>query len=81
MHRFLSDQDSSAIRLFEAGENLDEGGFAGAIRADQTVHFARINLEIHALERLDASEMFPEIANSDEWRSAIGDRQWFAHQS
>ena len=37
--------DRAAIRLMRASDDLDEGGFAGAILAHQSVHLARPQVE------------------------------------
>ena len=52
------DIDRAAIRLVCAGDDLDERRFARAILAEQRMHFARPQIERHALERTHRAEGF-----------------------
>ncbi len=41
LDRLAVEQDLARVWLLEAGEDLDEGGFAGAVLAHQGVDFTR----------------------------------------
>jgi hypothetical protein len=48
-------QDGAGIRAHGAGEDLDEGALAGAILAEQRMHFARGRAELGVAQRHDAT--------------------------
>ena len=49
--------DRTGVHLVDAGQALDQRGFARAVFAQQRVHLAAPEREIHAVERLDAREL------------------------
>jgi hypothetical protein len=51
------EMDGAPVRLVDAGDDLHQGRFAGAIVADQGHHFAGIDLEIDTEQDLDRPEM------------------------
>jgi hypothetical protein len=51
-HRLTIKKDTTRGRLFEAGEDLDERGFTGAVFAHQRMDFARRHVEIDAEQHL-----------------------------
>jgi hypothetical protein len=50
-----------------AAENLDEGGFAGAVITDEGEHFARVDVEIDFFECGNVGEALGEPAGRKEW--------------
>ncbi|MDT4879369.1 hypothetical protein FQZ97_1150380 [compost metagenome] len=50
-HGLALPQDLSAGRRQHAEEHLDEGGFTGAVLAQQGVDFARLDIEIDGVTR------------------------------
>ena len=50
------------IAVDQAGEDLDQRRLAGAIGADQPVHFAGHDIERHALQRLRAAEGLGDVS-------------------
>ena len=53
----------------EAGHDLDQGRLAGAVLAEEGVHFARVQRDVRTVERLRAAEALGHIAHL-EHRSA-----------
>jgi hypothetical protein len=49
--------DLAGVHLVNAGQAFDEGGLARTIFAQQRMHFAAAEGEIHAVKRLDAREL------------------------
>ncbi|MCY1229314.1 hypothetical protein D9M72_416770 [compost metagenome] len=62
LHRLAVEQDLARGRLLEAGQYLDERGFAGAVLAHQRVDLALAQLEIDAEKHLHAAEGFTDAA-------------------
>ena len=54
--RLAGEQDLAAVGLVDAGDDLDQRGFAGAVLAKQRMDFAGTNLEVHIDERIHARE-------------------------
>ena len=50
------ERNLAGIGRQRAGENLHEGRFSGAVLTDQRMHFARVDVERHAVERANAGE-------------------------
>ena len=46
---------------------LDQGRLAGAVFADEPVHFALVNVEIDAAQSGDAGKRFRQPPNPDRW--------------
>ena len=61
--------DRAVVGLVGAGEDLDEGGLPGAVLAEQTVHFAGLDLQVHAVEGADAGERLGDAGH--------GEQGWF----
>src|SRR2546430_2438360 len=55
-----------AVRLVSPGDNLHECGLAGAVFADQGVHFARKHLEGHIVEYGHAAEGLRDVPHPEE---------------
>src|SRR4051812_48657937 len=60
------DLDGADIGMIEACENADEGRLAGAVGADQAVHFARCDVERNVLQCLRAAERLAYVARHQE---------------
>ncbi len=60
-----------AVRLISPGDNLHERGLAGAVFADQCVHFARTHLEGHVVEYGDAAERLCDVLHPEERFSVL----------
>src|SRR5690606_40379474 len=52
--------DLPGVRLVRTGQDLDEGGLAGAVLPEQAVHLAGTDLEVHAVEGLGAGEVLDD---------------------
>jgi hypothetical protein len=48
-------------RLVDAGDRVEEGGLAGAIRADQADDRPARDDEVHVVDRDQASELLPDL--------------------
>ena len=70
--RMAEDLDMPARRIKQTEQQLDRGGFAGAIWAKQTEHFAAPHVEIHIVHRArfrtipEIFEDFRQPANGDD---------------
>jgi len=56
-------QHLAAVRLVNAGHDLDEGGFSGPVFAEQRVHLAGIEREGDIIQRLGRVEPLGKPAN------------------
>jgi len=54
---------AACVGRIDTGEYLHQRAFAGAVLAGKREHFARADLEIHAIERLDAGEGSGDVAH------------------
>src|SRR5690606_14781352 len=71
--------DLPGVRLVRTGQDLDEGGLAGAVLPEQAVHLAGTDLEVHAVEGLGAGEVLDdagELKEGDGVRCDHGDTVW-----
>ncbi len=68
--------DRAGIRLVDAGDDLGQGRFAGAVLADEAANPACHDLEVDAAERADRGEVFhqPLAAQEQVGRSMIAGR-------
>ena len=55
-HRHAVDDERAGVGPLGAGDDLDQGRFAGAVLADERVDLAGAEVERHALERAEAGE-------------------------
>src|SRR6185312_620230 len=62
------EQDAAGARTGTAADGHHEGGFAGAVRADQRNDLAGIDVEIDAFERLHAPVIGVHAAHGEEGR-------------
>ena len=67
-------QDLAAIGLMDAGDDLDQRRFAGAVLAEQGVDLAGIEGERDVLERLRGVEPLGDVAHLEDGRRAAGRR-------
>src|SRR5471030_424480 len=54
--RLAGQLEGASVRLVQAGDNVEESGLAGAIRADQAVDLAFHDLDADVGQRLQATE-------------------------
>ncbi len=59
----------AAAAGIDAGEQLDEGRFAGAVFADDGVNLALFEAEIHRFERVRRAEMLIEFGQAEQRRA------------
>ena len=58
-HILAGEPHLAAIGLDEAGDQVEEGGLAGAVRPDNADDRARHDVEVDPSHRLNAAEGFP----------------------
>jgi hypothetical protein len=63
--RRARDDDVAAVRLMRTAEAADQGGLAGAVRAQQRMHGARPDGEVDALEHFDPAESLTQPPHLD----------------
>ena len=56
-----------AVGLINAAENFHQRGFARAVFARKRDDFARIDLEVNAVERNDSGEAFADSLHFQNW--------------
>ena len=66
--RLAGEEDLAAVGLVDAGHDLDQRRFAGAVLAEQRVDLARIERERHVLERLGRVEALGDVAHLENRR-------------
>ena len=66
--RLAHEKDLAARRLDRAGNALDQRRLAGAVGAEQAVHFGLENVEVDTLERLDSRKLLDEVADLEDLR-------------
>ena len=54
-------EDAAAGRLEELGQQVEAGGLAGAVRADQRVNGAALDAQVDAVDRDEAGEFLGQI--------------------
>ncbi|MNI30652.1 hypothetical protein D3C73_845050 [compost metagenome] len=59
--RLAVQQDAAAARLVEAGQAVEHGGLAGAVRADQGNHLFLFHAQGHAVDRQQAAEAHAQV--------------------
>ena len=70
-HFLAIEENLAGAWLLNAGQYLHQRGFARAIFANQRMHFARNNAEVHFLERHGAGIDFGHASCFQNWRHAI----------
>ncbi len=68
------DQDSPAVGPVRAGQHLDQGALARTVLAQQHVHLAAAQIEVHAVECDHARERFADPLEAQQFR------RWFARE-
>src|SRR5690606_11595021 len=58
--------DLPAAGAVLSGDQIEQGGFAGAIGADQGVAFALFNSEVHAAHDFQAAEVFLQVVDNQD---------------
>ena len=66
MHRFAIHSDFTGIGLINAGQNLDQRGFARAVFAQQRHHFALAKGKRNVSQRLNARKLLVDTVRLDE---------------
>ena len=65
LDRLAGDADLALVRMDRAGEDLHQGGLPGTVLADDGVHGAGLDGEIHAHEGLDPAVRLAQIGDGD----------------
>ena len=65
------ESDHARIRLVRPRDDLDESRFAGAVVAGERDNLGRIDLEIHAGQRVNRSEALRDALEFKDWRGAV----------
>ena len=73
-----------AVGPVKPGDGVDQGGFARAVGADQTQDLAGLNLQINAIQGMDATKVFGQIGDRQDVRGlhvkplarGVHDRVW-----
>ena len=60
---FAAPADLPLVRLVCTGQHLDQGGLAGTVLAQQTVHLSRGDIEIDAVQRADTGEALDDAVH------------------
>jgi hypothetical protein len=68
LHRTVN-HNLSAIGLQDAGQDLDERRFTGAVLAQETNDLAREEFHTDATERLQSAETTANLAKFNDWRA------------
>jgi hypothetical protein len=68
---FALPRDDAAVGLMHAGEHLDQGGFARAVLAQNTMHLGRAHLEVDPFESLHTGETLGDFPHSQKWRRMV----------
>src|SRR6516164_2703234 len=74
-HRPALEHDLAPARLEQAGEDLHQGGFAGAVVADDAEHFAAGEMEIDVVERRDRAEELGDATRLEKRKLALSTRE------
>ena len=78
-NRFAIEQDLAAIGRNEAGQQVVERGLAGAVGAKDADDFAFFDLHADALDRMQATKAFVQIANGKERHAEAFPRRARSH--
>ena len=66
--------DAALVRLVGAGHDLDQGGLAGAVLAEQAVHLAGANVQVHPVQGDDSGKPFDHAAHLQQRLAAVSGR-------
>jgi hypothetical protein len=64
--RLAGQLETAAVGLVQAGNHVEKGGLAGAVRADQADDLARADLDADIGQRLQAAEAFIHAGDIEE---------------
>ena len=68
-HRDAVQLDAAAVRLVHAGNEMHQGGLAGAVFADERMHLAAADLERDAVDGPHAREGLGDVADGQARRA------------
>mgnify|MGYP001044963016 FL=1 len=63
--------DRSLVGLVDPREHLDQGGLAGTVLAEQAVHLAGSDVEVHPAECDHSGETLHDVGHAQEGRGAV----------
>ncbi len=66
------EQNGALVRLVHSGEHFDQGGFSGAVLAEQAVHLARAYVQIDPVQRAHAGELLDDALHDQHRKSLSG---------
>src|SRR5205085_7049801 len=64
--RLALEGDAAMLRLVEAVDDVEHGGLAGAVRADDGADFALLDVERHVADRAHAAERQRHVFNRED---------------
>ena len=67
-HRLSFEQELAAVGMVGAVQRLDQRRLAGAVLAEQHVHFAGVDRQRHVVQRADAGERLRDAAHFEQRR-------------
>jgi hypothetical protein len=65
----LVERDLAGVGLVQPADDVEEGGLAGPVGADQGADLALLDGEREAVERHDAAEPDPDLFDTQQWHS------------
>ena len=71
-HRLAADLDLATVGRIDPGDDLDEGGLAGAVLAQQGVDLAAMQIEAHGIERPLPREILGDVAHRQQGNARTG---------
>jgi hypothetical protein len=71
-HPLVARHDGAAVLRVHPGEDLHQGGLAGAVVSDQRDHFAAVDIEVDAGERLHGAEVLVDPAKRHHQFTGVG---------
>ena len=72
----VAEDEPAMARLVDPAHQVEDRRLAGAVGADDREHLARLDLEAHILQRLDASEVDAEALGPEEGHRSRSDRMY-----
>ena len=74
--RLAGEANLAAVGRIDAGEDLDQRGFPGAVVAEQSEHFAFAKIEAHIVDGAHAAKSLHDVAKFDERRHSSRTRRY-----
>jgi hypothetical protein len=62
---FAREQDAAGVGRFQARDDAQQRGLAAARRAEQRDQFARLDVEVHVVQRPEVAELLADVADFD----------------